>query len=367
MDRTGSRVTLNLTGADSMKHVQAGDFISHLRSFQGGLEYSALVGKVSNAYTVLRPRRELVPGYYRWLFKSSLYIQGLQTTTDQLRDGQSIRYGQFALLALPEPPLAIQQAIADFLDRETAQIDNLIAKQEGLIATLDERKQALIARTVLTGSAGSSELVASGVDWMGDVPNSWEVLPIRAFMRPVNERNTDVGNSNYLSLLANVGVIPYAEKGDIGNKAPEDFTRCKIVAKNDFVLNSMNFGIGSFGVSPYSGICSPVYVVLRQAHRQSSTSYLNHVFSLKPFQRHVQSLGNGILEHRAAVGWDDLKNLKFPFPPLEEQIRIGAELNAASKTSDGLRDKAKQAIAFLRERRQALISAAVTGKIDVRG
>ena len=111
MEKTGNKVVLNLTGSDSMRHVEPNDFISHLRSFQGGFEHSTFEGKVSAAYTVLQPLDGVVPEFFRYLFKSSRYVQALQTTTDQLRDGQSIRFAQVSLLPLPLPNQSQQHAI----------------------------------------------------------------------------------------------------------------------------------------------------------------------------------------------------------------------------------------------------------------
>jgi type I restriction enzyme S subunit len=179
------------------------------------------------------------------------------------------------------------------------------------------------------------------------------------------EKNAGYKSKNYLSLMANVGVIPYEDKGSVGNKSPEDLEKCKIVRAEDFVLNSMNFGIGSFGVSPYDGVCSTVYVVMTPKLGISSPSFLKHIFSMKAFQKHAQSLGYGILEHRAAIGWHDLKNLGFPVPPLEEQREIARHLDDETDRIDQLRAEAKKVVAILIERRQALISAAVTGKLEV--
>ncbi|MGN6127897.1 MAG: restriction endonuclease subunit S [Humibacter sp.] len=127
METSGSKVVLNISGADTMRHVEAGDYISHLRSFQGGLEFAGIAGKVSAAYTVLMPKVKIDPTYFKYLFKSDVYVQALQTTTDQLRDGQSIRFAQFSSIPLPKPSLTEQQAIAEYLDWETAQLDALIA------------------------------------------------------------------------------------------------------------------------------------------------------------------------------------------------------------------------------------------------
>ena len=148
MQISRSRVVLQSTDSGNMKLVLPGDFISHLRSFQGGLEVSSLRGKVSGAYTVLRPLRKHESGYFKWLLKSNMYVQGLQTTTDQLRDGQTIRMEQLKLLPLPFPEPGEQAYIASFLNQETSQIDTLVKKTMKAIELLRERRQALITQVV---------------------------------------------------------------------------------------------------------------------------------------------------------------------------------------------------------------------------
>jgi type I restriction enzyme, S subunit len=139
----------------------------------------------------------------------------------------------------------------------------------------------------------------SGEEWLGEVPEHWSVLPCRAFMTEQDTRNIGAVNENYLSLMANVGVIPYEEKGDIGNKKPEDLSKCKLVSKGDLVINSMNYRIGSYGLSELDGICSPVYIVLRPRPEIIERRYSFRVFENRTFQTYAQSFGNGILEHRA--------------------------------------------------------------------
>ena len=97
----------------------------------------------------------------------------------------------------------------------------------------------------------------SGVEWLGDVPEQWAVIPCRSIVHERTAKNDGAECQDYLSLMANVGIIPYAEKGDIGNKKPDDLSKCKIVTRGDFVINSMNYGIGSYGISDYDGVCSP--------------------------------------------------------------------------------------------------------------
>lgn len=136
-------------GHDILKHVEPGDFVISMRSFQGGLEYSRLRGKMSSAYLALYPLTDWIePSYYRWLFKSQRYIQGLQSTTNLVRDGQALRYVNFLKLWLPLPPPPEQRRIADYLDEKCSQIDAAIAAKQAIIADLKAYKQSLIYETV---------------------------------------------------------------------------------------------------------------------------------------------------------------------------------------------------------------------------
>ena len=121
------RLTVVMTGADILKHVEAGDFVISMRSFQGGIEYSKVSGKISSAYVMLIPNSELVyDRYFKWLLKSPSYIKALQGTSDLVRDGQALRYANFAKVYLPKVPLNEQEAIADYLDTMSIKIDDMI-------------------------------------------------------------------------------------------------------------------------------------------------------------------------------------------------------------------------------------------------
>ena len=148
MEREGRRVVIVQKGQDILKRVYAGDFVISMRSFQGGLEYSELTGSMSSAYVALTPIKLVVPGYFRWLFKSSTYIQALQSTSDLVRDGQALRFENFAKVPLPVVPEPEQKAIAEYLDRATTRIDALIAKTERSIELLREHRTALITAAV---------------------------------------------------------------------------------------------------------------------------------------------------------------------------------------------------------------------------
>jgi type I restriction enzyme S subunit len=196
----------------------------------------------------------------------------------------------------------------------------------------------------------------TSLGWSELAKEGWGLLPVRSAFSPQYEKHGSA-NGEYLSLMASTGVIPYAEKGDIGNKAPEDMSKCKRVSKGDFVINSMNFGIGSFGVSSYDGICSPVYLVLKPNDQLFNTSFVSYIFQMKQFQQHAQSFGNGILAHRAAVGWDELKNIALPVPPLDEQKAIADFLDHESLQMNELQSLLLKLTESLNERRLSFITA----------
>ncbi len=204
----------------------------------------------------------------------------------------------------------------------------------------------------------------TGIEWLGRVPDHWKVLPCRHFMEESSIKNETGEVKDYLSLIANIGVIPYEEKGDIGNKKPDDLAKCKLVEEGDLLINSMNYGIGSYGLSAYRGVCSPVYIVMRPMAGTVTAEFAFRLFQNRSFQLYAQSFGNGILAHRAAIGWDTLKTLPMPLPPLAEQTAIADFLDRETGKIDALVGEQKRLIELLKEKRQAVISHAVTKGIN---
>lgn len=145
MKITGTKVVTVEKDFEILKHVEAGDFVISMRSFQGGLEYSEKTGSISSAYVMLIPNNKCVfPRYFKWLFKSSLYINALQSTSNMVRDGQAMRYSNFSQVRLYTVPLDEQKEIADYLDKKCSEIDELIAKKTALLSELESYKKSLI-------------------------------------------------------------------------------------------------------------------------------------------------------------------------------------------------------------------------------
>lgn len=200
----------------------------------------------------------------------------------------------------------------------------------------------------------------SGVEWLGKVPVNWTIVSCRGIVQNKVDKNEGAIEQNYLSLLANIGVVTYEEKGDVGNKKPEDLSKCKIVRRGNLVINSMNYAIGSYGMSDHDGVCSPVYIVLEPITNVIERRLALRIFENKYFQKYLSTFGNGILEHRAAIGWDDIKNAYVAIPPFTEQQAILNFLDHETAKIDALIEKQQQLIQLLKEKRQAVISHAVT-------
>ena len=212
----------------------------------------------------------------------------------------------------------------------------------------------------MSGVQTYEKLQQSDVEWIGNIPNHWELLPARTAVTNLMAKNEGALDQNYLSLVAGQGVIPYADKGDMGNKKPDDLSKCKLVTTGNLVINSMNYFIGSYGMSAYDGVCSPVYIVLEIHEKKIDPRFALRVFANVGFQKYLATFGNGILAHRAAIGWDDIKGAYIPTPPIKEQNQIAAFLDYETAKIDALIEKQQQLIALLGEKRQAVISHAVT-------
>jgi len=195
--------------------------------------------------------------------------------------------------------------------------------------------------------------------WIGSLPNDWECKSLRTLTYFINDSNADMRFTNILSLLKDIGVVPYEEKGNQGNKSKEDLSNYKIAYKNTIVINSMNLKIGSVGLSKYDGCVSPVYYVLG-IRKGNSIDYVNYLFQTRAFQEYLGSFGRGIMEIREKISKDDMKTALIPKPPLATQNRIVAYLDKQIAIIDRQIEANKKAVELLGEYRVSEISRIAT-------
>ncbi|EOB3875507.1 restriction endonuclease subunit S [Campylobacter upsaliensis] len=200
----------------------------------------------------------------------------------------------------------------------------------------------------------------SGIKWLGEIPQSWEIKPLQAIFNQRNEQNNNLEFQTILSLVKDVGVIPYEEKGNVGNKAKDDLQGYKIARVNDLVLNKMNAVIGSLGVSKYDGLVSPIYLVLYIENPNYLIAYYSYLFQTKSIQKFLRKFAYGIMEIRESIDYLEFKKMFLPTPPLQEQKEIAEFLDKKCEKIQNYIDKKQKLITLLQEKKQALINEAVT-------
>ena len=289
-------------------------------------------------------------------------------------------------LPLPLPPLDEQRAIAAFLDRETERIDALVAKKRLLIERLEEYRTALITRTVTRGlppeaarAAGldpSPRLKPSGVEWLGEVPEHWEVRRISAAARPGPDSFTDgdwvelpyiTDSGIRLIQTGNVGIGQYREQGyRYIDESSFDELRCTEIDPGDVLICRLADPVGRACLAPDLGVrmITSVDVCILKVSKQFSEAYLVFLLSSKRYLDYVESLVRGGTRDR--ISRSMLGAIKIPSPPAAEQRAIAAYLGRETSEIDRSAATIAKAVERLREYRTALITAAVTGKIDVR-
>ncbi len=204
----------------------------------------------------------------------------------------------------------------------------------------------------------------SGVEWIGQIPEDWKLKRLKIVLQERNENNNPVKTDYILSLTNDKGVIPYSEKGDIGNKSKDDITGYKLAYPNDIVLNSMNVVIGSVGISNYFGAVSPVYYMLRPRNKNDDVRYYNYIFQTKEFQNKLKGYGNGILEIRMRIQMLKLNTVELPVPSSEEQVKIADFLDKKCSQINALIKIQEKEIEKIKQYKQAVISEVVTKGLD---
>ncbi|HEF3570883.1 TPA: restriction endonuclease subunit S [Campylobacter upsaliensis] len=203
----------------------------------------------------------------------------------------------------------------------------------------------------------------SGIEWLGEIPQSWEIKPLQAIFNQRNEQNNNLEFQTILSLVKDVGVIPYEEKGNVGNKAKDDLQNYKIARVNDLVLNKMNAVIGSLGVSKYDGLVSPIYLVLYIENPNYLIAYYSYLFQTKSIQKFLRKFAYGIMEIRESIDYLEFKKMFLPTPPLQEQKEIAEFLDKKCEKIQNYINKKQKLITLLQEKKQALINEAVCGRV----
>jgi type I restriction enzyme, S subunit len=316
--------------------------------------------------SMVRPREGINGAFVKRLFDSTYAKSCFAVRANGLT---RVGLSQYELdnVDMPVPPSAEQAAIASFLDRETAKIDALIAEQQRLIELLHEKRLAVISHAVTKGLNPDAPMKDSGIEWLGPVPEHWDVRRIATCFREVNEQGCE--ELPILSVSIHDGVSDKEmDEEELDRKVTrsDDRSKYKRVATGDLVYNMMRAWQGAFGSVGVEGMVSPAYVVARPTP-QILTTYVEHLLRTPKAVEQIRRHSRGITDFRLRLYWEEFRNIRVPVPPKGEAASICSAIAAITSHSDALASEAERAITLLQERRSALISAAVTGQIDVRG
>ena len=365
-----NRTVLALKDLHLLKLVRVGDFVISLRSFQGGIEYAREQGIISPAYTILYPVERDNHAYLTHVFKSEPYIENLSLFVTGIRQGQNIDYEKLSRSPFPYPPFCEQAAIVRFLDHADRRIRRYIRAKQKLITLLEEQKQAIINQAVTgqvdvrTGQPYPA-YKPSGVEWLGEVPEHWEVCPAKGHFQETDERS-ETGSEELLSVSHITGVTPRSEKNITMFKASSNVGH-KLCRPGDLVINTMWAWMAALGVASRAGIVSPSYAVYRP-HRSSRLlgEFADLLLRTAPYKSEYICRSTGIRSSRLRLYPEEFLRIKLLCPPPEEQRAIVEVVSKKATDTRRAIDLAYGELSLLREYRTRLITDVVTGKLDVR-
>lgn len=296
---------------------------------------------VSTAFAVLRPKEGLLPKYLAYAVQDGTFTHQLSRSAVGVSypaiDEQTVKAAR-----IPVPDMESQRRIVEFLDAELEQIDAFVAVQERLMALLSERRVAL------------ADVIMESIEA--------DLVKLRFLFAPRNERAN--GDEEVLSVYRDYGVIPKNSRSDNHNVTPEDLSSYRRVTVGDLVVNKMKAWQGSVAISDFEGIVSGDYQVLRPITTRFSSQFAHHILRSSRMIREYRIRSKGIRPSQWRLYWEDLADIRVPVPDLPVQESIERRFVDIAE-QDPVGESLKSLRQLLEERRSALITAAVTGELEV--
>lgn len=326
---------------------------------------------VSTGFAVVRPGPRLHSGFAKYSLQSSEFVDEVISRSTGV-SYPAINASDLARIRLPLPPNDEQSAIAAFLERETAKIDALIAEQEKLIALLAEKRQATISHAVTKGLNPDAPMKDSGVPWLGEVPGHWEINRLKSISPQITVGIVVEPSKYYVDsgvpALRSLNVAPGRVVEDnfvfISVESNELLSKSRLRAGDLVSVRSGQTGTTAVVPESLDG-CNCIDLIIIRKPRDDSEQFLCWFLGSDAAIQQFSSGSGGAIQQHFNIG--TAMNLQIPLPPREEQDAIVKFLEAESAKIESLHRASEQSIDLLQERRSALIAAAVTGQIDVRG
>lgn len=265
-------------------------------------------------------------------------------------------------LEVPCPPLAVQRRIVATVRAATAELKELIAAKQRVLDLIAEKRKSIFATVATRGLDPEARLRDSGALWLGEIPQHWEVRRIAWLFRERDERGAP--DLPLLEVSIGSGVVEREFSDDRIESTAADFSTYKVAREGDVVFNKMRMWQGAVGVAPVDGLVSPDYVVAEPTGAVSP-DYAGLLFRTETFSAECGRRSHGIVWDRLRLYWEGFREIAVPVPPRGEQRLIIDYLAHESVTLDRLRAATERTLELLKERRAALVAAAVTGQLPV--
>lgn len=330
--------------------VEDGDLVvNKMKAWQGSLSISKIRGIVSPAYYVFSPESSSVSaGYIHNLLRCVPYVLSYSLISKGVRVGQwDLQPELFRKTPVLVPPMKEQLEIASYLDQETSQIDALISKKEQLIEKLLERRQAVITQVVTKGLDPNVPMKDSGVEWLGEVPEAWMVKKLGRVAKFHNGRELERSDSGHYPVYGSGGIFSWSDEAQNSSEMPSVLFGRKGTVDKPILA-----------VGPFSCVDTMYWTSFTPGVDARFVYYLATAFPYKEV-----STATALPSMTSSA----LKSVPICLPDHQEQLKIADHLDEETTQIDTLVEKTRKAIELLKERRQALITQVVTGKIDVRG
>ena len=311
---------------------------------------------------LLRPRKDVLDGgfLFRCLQAKPIKVQLALSANGVTRFG--LPKSEIGAAIVPVPPLAQQRAIARYLNCEARRLDALVVEKERLLNLLEEKRQSLITRAVTRGVNPDVPCRHSGIEWLGYIPAQWESRKIAWLFRERDRRGYP--DLPLLEVSLRGGVVQREFTGERIESTAADFNSYKVAWKGDLVFNKIRMWQGAVGVAPVDGLVSPDYVVAEPTG-SLSPAYAGLLFRISAFSAECARRSHGIVWDRLRLYWDEFRDIEVPVPPLADQTTVVDQVRTVTSKLDELISTTEISVTLLKERRAALIAAAVTGQIDV--
>ena len=354
---------------DNRKLVRKGDFAINSRSDRrGSCGISPYDGSVSLINTILKPRGEMNPFFYNWLFHTSLFADEFYKWGHGIVDDLwTTRWQEMKKITVAVPSLAEQQRIADYLDEKCGEIDELITLQEQMIAKLTNYKQSVITEAVTKGINPYVQLVPSGIDWIGDMPKGWKVCRIKDIFR----LRTGTTPKDFEQGLSSDALVNWFTPSDVAEmncelSSSERHLSQEVIKKEGIELSpagSLVFvGIGAsagkIGYATVEGYSNQQITMLIPKQNKCLGKY--SYFYMIADRKRIRD--NAFFTTLPIINNSYLSGIKTLLPPIDEQHAIVEYLDAKCGEIDKLIETKRQKIEMLKKYKKSVIYEAVTGK-----